>query len=181
MLSLLYYFYWEYDGSFFQINNDRGRDYTGGNITSATTNQPSLLGTPPLPSSSLYASPSPTNGVQPPASSPNQAYVPLTAGPATAVEQFQYLPPPPGVPSYLTGSQVSPPGVTAQQFPGSQSHGAAPYQFPGSQVLPPGVAPQQFGSQLPAAGVVSQQYPVSSVPEGQQIPFTPQPPQHYNY
>lgn len=152
------------------------------------------MGPQPLAARPLYTSPSPTNGIQPPVpTSPNQAYVPLTAAPATVVEQFQYLPPPPGVPSYAPVSQVSPPGVAPQQFPGGQvpPPGAASYQFPGSQVPPPGVALQQFpGSQFPAPGMVSQQFPVRPVlhqphvrqfPGGQQLPFTPQPPQPYNY
>ncbi|KAJ3704114.1 hypothetical protein LUZ61_007819 [Rhynchospora tenuis] len=178
-----------------KINNDRGRDYTGGNASPPSNNQPSILGPQPLAAGPLYTSPSPTDVVQPPGpTSPNQVYVSPTAAPP-GVEQFQYLPPPPGVAPYFPGSQMSPPGVVPQHLPGSQvpPPGVVPQQFPGSQVLPPGVAPQQFpGSQVPPAGVVPQQFHASQVPPqphamqfpgagGQQVPFTPQPPRPYNY
>ncbi|KAJ3670920.1 hypothetical protein LUZ60_008346 [Juncus effusus] len=154
-----------------KINNERGRDYTGGNtnavVSSTSTNGPSILG------------PSPTSGILPPVApaSTSAAYMqqpgiiptPPTNGIlppiAPASTSAAYMQQPGIIPTPPTNG-ILPPGVT------DPPPGVAPHHFPGNQF------PQYPGNQIPAH-LMGQQYPGNGI---QQVPpFSQQMGGPYNY
>ena len=109
--------------SFFQVNNERGRDYTKGNIT-PSCNQPSILGPQPVPSVGAAIA-QPNNSV-----------------PSAATSAVM----PPGVPSPAMPGE---PSVTLPSHPSSEPHSQTPVaplggppQYPSQAILPG--PPQQF-------------------------------------
>ncbi|XP_015697870.1 polypyrimidine tract-binding protein homolog 1-like [Oryza brachyantha] len=136
-----------------KVNNERGRDYTGGN-TAPASNQPSILGPQPVQYTGAYNSvPSSTTG----------AVVP----PGTTLT-------PPGAPSHPYTSNESLP-----QTPVVPSVGAPGYTSQGILQGPPGVPPAQFSGygtpQFPPGSAQAQMHH-HSVPGSQQMRVNHQPP-----
>lgn len=130
-----------------KVNNERGRDYTGGN-TAPTSNQPSILGPQPVYSGAYNNAPSSATGaVVPPGTTLTPPGAP--SHPYTSSEPLPQTPAVPsgGAPLYTSqGILQGPPGVPPAQFPGY-----------GSPQFPPGSAQAQMHQQHPVQG--SQQMP----------------------
>uniref|UniRef100_A0A0A9CKM8 PTBP1-like RNA recognition motif 2 domain-containing protein n=1 Tax=Arundo donax TaxID=35708 RepID=A0A0A9CKM8_ARUDO len=131
-----------------KINNERGRDYTKGNITpTPSSDQPSILGPQPIPNVGAV--------IQPPHSS-------VPSGATNAVM-------PPGVPIPTTPGEPSaahPPSEPRSQTAIVPSGG--PPQYPSEAILqgPPGVPPQFPGYGAPQFAQGSAQAPMVQ-PSGQ--------------
>uniref|UniRef100_A0A0E0C4Q0 RRM domain-containing protein n=1 Tax=Oryza meridionalis TaxID=40149 RepID=A0A0E0C4Q0_9ORYZ len=130
-----------------KVNNERGRDYTGGN-TAPTSNQPSILGPQPVYTGAYNNAPSSATGAVVP---PGTTLAPPGASshPYTSSEALPQTPAVPsgGAPLYTSqGILQGPPGVPPAQFPGY-----------GSPQFPPGSAQAQMHQQHPVQG--SQQMP----------------------
>ncbi|PAN29651.1 hypothetical protein PAHAL_5G240800 [Panicum hallii] len=177
-----------------KVNNERGRDYTKGNIT-ASSNQPSILGPQPVPNvgaaipqANNSVPSAATSAVMPPGvpspAMPGEPSVALSSHPSSEPHSQTPVAPPGGPPQY--SSQAILPGPP-QQFPG---YGSA--QAP--MLQPSGQGSQQMSNhvnyQLPPGSAQFMQYlgngshlvPNSHGPQavpfpglgGQQLPPGPQ-------
>ncbi|KAJ1284361.1 hypothetical protein BS78_03G197700 [Paspalum vaginatum] len=126
-----------------KVNNERGRDYTKGNIA-PSSDQPSILGPQPIPNVGAVIPP-PHGGV-----------------PSAATNAVM----PPGVPISATPAD---PSVALSSNSSSEPHSQAtvipsggPPQYPGQAILqnPPGVAPQFPGYGVPQFTQGSSQVPM---------------------
>jgi len=172
-----------------KINNERGRDYTKGNIT-PSSNQPSILGPQPLPNVGATI-PQPNNSV--PSAATSAVMPPGVPSPAMPGEPSVALPSHPSSEPHLQ-TPVAPLGgppqypsqaILPQQFPGYGSAQAPMLQGQGSQQmsnhvnyqLPPGSA--QFMQYLGnGSHLVPNTHGPQAVPfpglGGQQLPPGPQ-------
>jgi polypyrimidine tract-binding protein 2 len=179
---------------FFQVNNERGRDYTKGNITTSS-DQPSLLGPQPIPNVGA-AIPQPHSSVPSAATStvmPPGVPTPAMPGEASGLPSHPISEPhsqtavvPSGGPQY-PGQAIlpGPPGVPQQfsygpaQAPMLQPSGQGSQQMPNhvNYQLPPGTA--QFMQHLSSGShMVTNTLGPQAVPfpglGGQQLPPGPQ-------
>lgn len=174
-----------------KVNNERGRDYTKGNVTPGS-DQPSILGPQPIPNVGAAIPPpqgsvtsAATNAVMPPglpiSATPTDPLVALPSNPSSERQTQTAVVPSGGPPHYPSQSILQlPPGV-APQFPGygglqfTQGSAQASMMQPsgqGTQLLPSSV-----NYQLPPGSAHFMQYvgngshPLPNAPGSQAMPF----------
>jgi polypyrimidine tract-binding protein 2 len=163
----------------FQVNNERGRDYTKGNVT-PSSDQPSILGPQPIPNVGAAIPPAPgsvaTNSVMQPgdpsvAVPSNPSSEPLLQAPVVSS----------GGPAQYPNQAIlqAPPGV-APQFPGYGALQFAQGSAQAQMVQPSGQGSQQMSShvnyQLPPAAQFMQylgngSHPLPNAPGPQTMPY----------
>ncbi|KAG8044865.1 hypothetical protein GUJ93_ZPchr0008g12088 [Zizania palustris] len=165
-----------------KINNERGRDYTGGN-TAPASNQPSILGPQPVQYIGAYSNvpTSTTAAVLPPGTTLTPPGA--SSHPYTSSEPRQQTPVPSGgAPLYTSqGILQGPPGVPPTQFPGYGSPqftpGSAQSPMPQHSVQGSPQMPSHANHQQPPGSHMFMQYPgdgsrqVQDTPGSQAMPF----------